>query len=108
VALPGPARASLEDPPAAEPAADPNELVAVRAEDIPEEGDEILVAPAMLGKLFPSANFDSIQRKEPINIKSVLDQQGITLTNYQQLVELGITNYQIVRAQQPVNAAEAK
>lgn len=74
----------------------------VRPEDIPEEGDEILIPPKMLGKLIPGTNFDSVQREEPINVRSLLDQQGIMLTNYQQLVEMGITNYQIVRAQRPV------
>ena len=80
----------------------------VRPEDIPQEGDEVLVPPQLLGALIPGANFESIQRKEPINAKSLLDslfeQKGITLTNYQQLVEMGLTNYQIVRAQKPVTA----
>ncbi|MCI0533893.1 MAG: hypothetical protein L0Z50_01555 [Verrucomicrobiales bacterium] len=80
----------------------------VRPEDIPEEGDEILIPPKMLSLLLPGTNFDSVQREEPINVKSLLDQQGIVLTNYQQLVELGITNYQIVRAQRPVEGGSDK
>jgi hypothetical protein len=80
----------------------------VRPEDVPEEGDEILIPPKLLGKLLPGTNFDSVQREEPINVKSILDQQGIVLTNYQQLLEMGITNYQIVRAQQPAEGQDAK
>lgn len=70
----------------------------VRPEDLPEEGDEILVPPQLLGALIPGANFENVTRQEPINIKSLLEQQGIVLTNYQQLIELGITNYTIARA----------
>ena len=58
-----------------------------------------MIPPKMLGKLLPGTNFDSVQREEPIGIKALLEAQGIVLTNYQQLVQMGITNYQIVRAQ---------
>lgn len=70
----------------------------IRPEDIPEEGDEILIPPKLLGALIPGANFENIAREEPINIRDLLDQQGIVLTNYQQLIDLGITNYTIARA----------
>jgi hypothetical protein len=49
-----------------------------------------------------------VAREEPINVKALLDQQGIVLTNYQQLIELGITNYQIVRAQRPADGKQEK
>ncbi len=80
----------------------------IRPEDIPEEGDEILIPPKLLGVLIPGANFDNIAREEPINIRDLLDQHGIVLTNYQQLIDLGITNYTIARAPklQPEKAPE--
>jgi len=102
-----PAAAQDEPSPATD---DPSDAAAenVRPEDIPQEGDEILIPPKMLGKLIPGANFESVQREEPINVKSLLDQRGIVLTNYQQLAEMGITNYQIVRAQRPAEATDEK
>jgi hypothetical protein len=65
--------------------------------DLPMENDEIWVDPRMLGKLFPDFDWEKIQRTEPIAISQLLQQQGIVLTNYQQLVEIGITNYTIKR-----------
>jgi hypothetical protein len=104
---PGPG-AAQNDESAVEDA--PGAIVAdnLRPEDIPQEDDEILISPKMLGKLIPGANFDSVERQEPINVKSLLDQQGIVLTNYQQLVEMGITNYQIVRAQRQAEVQSEK
>lgn len=65
--------------------------------DLPMENDEIWVEPRMLGKLFPDFDWEKVQRTEPIAIGQLLQQQGIVLTNYQQLVEIGITNYTIKR-----------
>ena len=79
----------------------------VRPEDIPQEGDEVLIPPRLLGKLLPGVNFDSVERQEPINVNSLLESQGIVFTNYQQLVEMGITNYQIIRASKPATAEES-
>src|SRR5262245_55518980 len=82
-----PGRADLveEQPEAAEGSAEDAVAENVRPEDPPQEGDEILIPPRMLGKLIPGANFDAVEREEPINVKSLLEQRGIVLTNYQQL-----------------------
>jgi hypothetical protein len=96
----------VEEPAIEEAAGDA--IADIRPEDIPEEDDQIMISPKLLGKLIPGANFDSIQREEPINVKSLLDQRGIVLTNYQQLVEMGITNYQIIRAPRPDEAQAGK
>jgi hypothetical protein len=76
----------------------------IRPEDIPLEGDQILVAPKFLGALLPGIDLDKIERTEPLDITSLLTTRGVEITNYQQLVEMGVTNYQILRAQKPVNA----
>lgn len=78
----------------------------VNPADLPQEGDEILVAPKMLSKLLPGFDWEKVERKEPVAIRSLLEQQGIIITNYQQLAEYGITNYVIQR--NPVAPEEAK
>ena len=76
----------------------------VNPDDLPQEGDQIWVPIKLLGVLLPGVNLDAITRTEPMDVKSLLDQKGIVVTNYQQLIEMGITNYQIVRAQKPITA----
>lgn len=71
--------------------------LAVVSPDEPQEGDEIFVDPKMLGRLLPGFDWEKLERKEPVAIKSLLEQQGIVLTNYQQLISFGITNYTIQR-----------
>lgn len=73
-------------------AADPN---------LPLETDEILIEPRLLSKILPDFDFSKLERKEPVAVKALLDQQGIVLTNYQQLIELGITNYIIQKDAHP-------
>jgi len=75
------------------PVADPN---------VPLESDEILIEPRLLAKLLPEFDWEKLERKEPVAIKALLEQQGIVLTNYQQLIEFGITNYTIRKDAYPV------
>ena len=70
--------------------------------NIPQEGDEILIEPRLLVNILPDFDWESIERTQPIAVKALLDQQGIVLTNYQQLIEIGITNYIIQKAPPPV------
>lgn len=70
-------------------AADPN---------TPQDGDQLLIEPRLLSKLFPNFDWSKIERKEPIAINDLLVQQGITITNYQQLHVFGVTNYVVQRA----------
>lgn len=72
--------------------------------DLPQEGDDILVEPKYLAALLPGFDWEKIERKEPISIKSILEQKGIVLSNYKQLVDLGLTNYVIRRNPPPAPA----
>ena len=63
--------------------------------NIPREGDEILIEPRLLANILPSFDWEKIERTQPIAVRALLEQQGIILTNYQQLIEMGVTNYVI-------------
>ena len=65
--------------------------------DIPLSGDEIFLDPRQLSKILPQFNWETLERKEPIGVKALLEQQGIVITNYNQLRALGLTNYSIRR-----------
>jgi flagellar biosynthesis GTPase FlhF len=75
--------------------------------NIPQEGDELYVDPKFLAKILPEFDWSKLQRKEPVNVKGLLEQQGIVLTNYQQLIELGITNYSVRHAPKQIAPAAA-
>lgn len=68
---------------------------------VPQEGDEILIDPKFLAKILPQFDWSKLERKEPVAVRALLEQQGISLTNYQQLTTLGITNYVIQHAPKP-------
>ena len=68
-----------------------------KPEDIPKEGDEILIPPEALGTILPGIDVSKLERKEPIAINNLLTNQGIAITNYQQLRDLGLTNFIIRR-----------
>lgn len=80
----------------------------INPDDLPQEGDQIMLPPQMLGLLLPGLNPETIKRAEPINIRHLLEDQNIQITNYQQLVRMGLTNYQIIRAQKPETAKAAR
>lgn len=84
-------------------------LIATNSPDpnIPQEGDEIFVDPKFLAKILPQFDWSKLERKEPIAVKALLDQQGIRLTNYQQLIELGVTNYVVKHGPRPPAPAPA-
>ena len=69
--------------------------------NVPREGDEILIDPKFLGKLLPQYDWSKLERKEPLAVRALLEQQGIVLTNYQQLITLGVTNYVIQHGPRP-------
>jgi hypothetical protein len=62
------------------------------------EGDDILVDPKSLKQLLPDFDWEKLGRKEPIGIRSLIEKDGVVLTNALQLKEYGITNYVIQRA----------
>ena len=70
--------------------------------NVPREGDEILIDPKFLGKLLPQFDWSKLERKEPLAVRALLEQQGIVLTNYQQLITLGVTNYVIQHRPRPL------
>ena len=70
--------------------------------NVPREGDEILIDPKFLGKLLPQFDWSKLERKEPLAVRALLEQQGIVLTNYQQLITLGVTNYVIQHGRKPL------
>ena len=71
--------------------------------DQPLEGDDILIAPQQLGIFLPEygTNWANVQRRAPISVTGLFKERGITFTNYSQLRELGVTNYQIRRIPPP-------
>lgn len=85
--------------PAEAPVADPN---------LPQEGDQILIEPRLLAKLLPDFDWSKIERKDPVVVNNILEQQGIVLTNYQQLIGLGVTNYIVQRGAQKIKPPTEK
>jgi hypothetical protein len=68
------------------------------------DGDEILVEPRALKAILPDMDWDKIERKEPLSVRTLLEKDGIQLTNVQQIRDLGITNFTIQRFQPPANS----
>ncbi len=68
------------------------------------EGDEILVEPKYLKALMPDFDWENMERKEPLAIRSLLEKDGEMLTNVSQLSEFGITNFVVRRALPDTNA----
>ncbi len=83
-------------PPAGEPTQE-----AAPDENTLNEGDEILVDPPALKQLLPDIEWEKLGRKEPLNVRSLLEKDGVQITNIQQLAEYGLTNYVIRRAPAP-------
>ncbi len=69
---------------------------AAKPEDLPQEGDNILIDQSVIGLLIPE--FQERTNSGPYEISGWLASRGVVLTNYQQFNFLGITNYQIRRA----------
>ena len=68
--------------------------------DIPEEGDDIFIEPRYLRILMPEygTNWDRFEKRPPISVTNLLKDRGIVITNYNQLRELGLTNFSIQKA----------
>ncbi len=62
------------------------------------EGDEIMLDPASLKKLFPDFDFERLGRKEPMGVRALLEKDGVQITNTAQLNPYGFTNFVIRRA----------
>jgi hypothetical protein len=62
------------------------------------EGDEILIEPKYLKQLLPDFDWEKLGRKEPLAIRSLLERDGVQITNAAQLREFGVTNFTIQRA----------
>lgn len=86
-----------EQPPSGAEASQP----VINEKDLPQEGDEVYVEPKFLAVLLPDIDWTKLDRTEPIAIQGLLGQQGIVLTNYQELISRGITNYVVRRASKP-------
>lgn len=68
---------------------------AYRPEDVPQEGDQILIDRSVIGILIPEfANLTNTQQYE---VSGWLKSKGVTIKNYQQLNTLGISNFQVRR-----------
>jgi hypothetical protein len=67
-----------------------------RPEDIPQEGDNILIDQSVIGLLIPE--FQDRTNAGPYEVSGWLSSKGVALKNYQQLNYVGLTNYQIRRA----------
>jgi hypothetical protein len=68
----------------------------IRDEDVPKEGDTLLIGQDVIGLLIPE--FDENTNGGPYEISGWLKAKGVTVRNYQQLNLLGITNYKVMRA----------
>lgn len=66
-----------------------------RPEDIPQEGDQILIDQTVIGILIPE--FGTRTNSQQYEISGWLKSKGVLLKNYQQFNSLGITNFQIRR-----------
>jgi hypothetical protein len=62
------------------------------------EGDEVMIDPQHLKQLLPDVDWEKLGRKEPLGVRSLLEKDGVQLTNVSQLKEYGLTNYVIRRA----------
>ena len=79
----------------------------VSIEDTPLPGDQIMVDVSVLTNLFPGLSLEQVTRTQPLAIGDLLKQRGVEITTYQQLREMGITNYTIIRAPQAEQAQDA-
>lgn len=71
------------------------------------EGDDIMVDPLHLKDILPDFDWESLERKEPLAIRALLEKDGIPITNVSQLADYGITNFVIRRAIPPPDAPDA-
>ena len=71
--------------------------------DMPREGDDILIEPSQFGVLMPElrGSWQEGARRAPVSATAMLKERGIVFTNYNQLRQLGITNFSIRRAPPP-------
>jgi hypothetical protein len=66
------------------------------------EPDEVLVDPKYLKTLLPDFDWDKYGRTQAVSIRSLIEKDGVQLTNVAQLQDYGITNF-IVRRIPPTN-----
>lgn len=67
-----------------------------REEDLPKEGDNILIDQSAIEYLIPE--FKDNTNGGPYEVSGWLSSKGVVLKNYQQFNYLGITNYHVRRA----------
>lgn len=102
----GTAAAPAENPPRRQPitniaqafeqAAGTVPLENIKEEDLPREGDRLLIDQSVIGLLIPE--FEGKTNGGPYEVSGWLKGHGVNLRNYQQLTVLGLTNYQVLRA----------
>ena len=66
------------------------------------EEDDILIEPKFLKQLLPDIDWDKMERKEAVAVRSLLEKDGVQITNISQLIEAGITNFVVRRSVRPV------
>lgn len=98
-AHPNPGTHSAPTPTPAEQELKAKELAALEAATV-HEGDDILIEPKYLKQLLPEFDWEKLDRKEPLAVRSLLEKDGVQITNTAQLHEYGITNFVIQRAPQ--------
>jgi hypothetical protein len=68
------------------------------------EGDEILVDPKYLKELMPDFDWEKMERKDPVNVRALLEKDGEIISNVSQLHQYGLTNFIIRPAVHDTNA----
>ena len=65
------------------------------------EQDEVLVDPSILKQLLPAFDWDKVGRTNAVSVRSLIEKDGIQLTNIAQLQDYGITNFVVRRLPPP-------
>jgi hypothetical protein len=104
---------SFEPAPAAEPlpGAVPEPVEAEEEDEVgeanlPQPGDQILINARFIGNLIPGVQWPEGNPDQMVNVTELIQSSGLVITNYQQLQELGVEEYQIVRPAEPAPEAE--
>jgi predicted small lipoprotein YifL len=75
-----------------------NAVAGAQDESTLNEGDEVMIEPKYLKQLLPDVDWDKLGRREPLGVRTILEKDGVQITNVSQLKDYGLTNYTIRRA----------
>lgn len=92
---------------------DTNKAKILAEQEVVNEDDDIMLEPKYLSQIIPNFDWQKIDRKDPVGIKALLEQNGVQITNVSQLHEMGLTNFTVRKAVVPAKpdsqpASEAK